>query len=365
MSLVQRSPRGKIPMYNRRMRIALTLLMLQILSRPVAAQWVTQHSGTNARLRGVCAVSEIVAWASGAGGTVLLTTDGGNTWARRIVPDAEELDFRDIEAFSGRLAFVLSIGDGRLSRIYKTIDGGATWTLQHTNTDPKGYLDALAFWDADHGLAVGDPVDGRFVVLASDDGGKTWNRSAAGKMPVALGGEGAFAASGTSLVVQGDRNAWFGTGAGRVFRSTDRGRSWTAFETCIRSGNASSGIFSLMFWSSDAGIAVGGDYKEPGRAGKLCALTSDGGRTWRLPRGPEPAGFRSAVFHFPGSRGPTLFAVGPTGTDRSDDGGESWTKSSGEGFHAASRRDRAAGWAVGENGRIARFDADAQNSPAP
>ena len=87
--------------------------------------------------------------------------------------------------------------------------------LQHTNPDPKGFLDALAFWDADHGLALGDPVEGRFVILATDDGGKTWIRIPPGGMPAALPGEGAFAASGTCLVVQGDRNAWFGTGAGQ------------------------------------------------------------------------------------------------------------------------------------------------------
>ena len=87
-------------------------------------------------------------------------------------------------------------------------------------------------------------------------------------MPAALPGEGAFAASGTCLVVQGDRNAWFGTGGGRVFRSTDRGRSWTVHTTPIRAGNGTSGIFSLAFWDADHGVAVGGDYKEPDRAGQ-------------------------------------------------------------------------------------------------
>jgi hypothetical protein len=158
-------------------------------------------------------------------------------------------------------------------------------------------------------------------------------------------------------VVQGDRKAWFGTGGGRVFRSTDRGRSWTVHRAPIRAGNGSSGIFSLAFWDADHGIAVGGDFKDPGRNEKICALSSDGGRTWRLPRGTGPAGYRSAVVRVPGSPGPTLIAVGPTGTDRSEDGGASWTKLGRDGFHAAAMSTPIAGWAVGEEGRISRFDA--------
>ena len=288
--------------------------------------------------------------------TLVRTVDGGATWSRRLVPDAGHLDFRDIEAVGTLEAYALSIGEGNLSRIYKTTDGGAAWTLQHTNPDPKGFLDALAFWGPEHGLVLGDPVGGCFVIRTTDDGGKTWTGIGPDSMPAALPGEGAFAASGTCLVVEGDRNAWFGTGGGRVFRSTDRGRAWTVHSTPIRTGNASSGIFSLTFWDADHGIAIGGDYKEPDRIDKICALTSDGGRTWRSPRGPEPAGYRSAVIRVPVSPGPTLVAVGPTGADRSDDGGETWKKLGADGFHAAAMKGPKTGWAVGEQGRIARFD---------
>jgi photosystem II stability/assembly factor-like uncharacterized protein len=347
------------------MRLLLTLLVLPILSVPLRAQWVIQASSTSVRLRGVSAIDARVAWASGAGGTVLLTVDGGETWKGRVVPESEGLDFRDVEAINERVAYVLSIGEGNQSRIFKTSDGGRTWVLRHTNSDRKGFLDAIAFWDADHGLALGDPVDGRFVVLTTDDGGKTWTRPAGSGMPAALPGEGAFAASGTCLVVQGTQSAWFGTGGGRVLRSTDRGRTWSVSETPIRAGNGSAGIFSLHFWDAEHGVAVGGDYKEPDRRGKVCALSSDGGRTWRLPKGPEPGGYRSAVTHVPGSPGPTLLAVGPTGTDESNDGGESWTKRSSEGFHALAIRSAKAGWAVGEAGRIARFNGDPQNPRVP
>ena len=324
-----------------------------------------QRTGVTARLRGLSAVNDKVAWASGAAGTVLVTSNGGETWNRRMVEGAEALDFRDIEAFDGQTAYILSIGESDLSRIYKTSDGGATWSLKHTNPDPKGFLDALAFWDESHGLVLGDPVDGKFVILTTDDSGENWKHIAPEGMPAALPGEGAFAASGTCLVVQGTANAWFGTGAGRVFRSTDRGRNWTVHQTPIRAGNGSAGIFSLVFWDAEHGAATGGDFKEPDRAGELCALTSDGGRTWRLPRGTPPSGYRSAVTFLPGSAGPVLLAVGPTGTDRSTDGGENWTKLSGDGFHAATMTRSQAGWAVGEHGRIGRANAGVQSGRTP
>src|SRR5262245_10522400 len=177
-------------------------------------------------------------------------------------------------------------------------------------------------------------------------------------MPPALSGEGAFAASGTCLVVAGGGHAWFGTGrarASRVFRTPDRGRTWTAHETPVRVGTPSSGIFSLAFHDGDHGIAVGGDYKEPDRATQIVALTSDGGQTWRRPAGQEPGGYRSAVAIVPGTRGRNLVAVGPTGTDSSIDGGESWQRLGTTGFNAVAFAGPGAGWAAGD-GVIARFE---------
>jgi photosystem II stability/assembly factor-like uncharacterized protein len=322
------------------------------------AQWTTQLSGRKARFRGLCVVDARVVWASGTQGTVLRTTDGGRDWEARPIPGASDLDVRDIHAVDDRTAYALSIGEGEKSRIYKTSDGGTTWTLQHLNRDPKGFLDALAFWDADHGLAFGDPVDGRFMVLTTDDGGKTLKTIPPEGMPPAMPGEGAFAASGTCVVVSREGRAWFGTGgakASRVFRSTDRGRTWTAHETPVQAGQPSAGIFSLAFGDDERGIAIGGDYKNPGQARHVVALTSDGGRTWRRPDGREPGGYRSAVVIVPGTRGRNVVVVGPTGTDSSTGGGESWQALGTAGFNAVGFAGPDAGWAVGE-GVIARFD---------
>src|SRR5689334_100787 len=142
------------------------LIMLALLAMP---HWTVQTSGVNVRLRGVSAVTENVAWASGAGSTVLRTVDAGATW-QKLTVTSDALDFRDIDAIDAQTAYVLSIGNGPASRIYKTIDAGKTWTLQFKNEDPKAFFDAMSFWDADHGIVFGDSVDGQLYILTTNDG---------------------------------------------------------------------------------------------------------------------------------------------------------------------------------------------------
>src|SRR6476619_3878991 len=132
--------------------------------------WEVPNSGVTARLRGLSAVSPTVAWASGANGTVLRTVDGGVTWQPRPVAGASSLDFRDVDAMSDGIAYILSIGPGEASRIYKTTDGGDHWDLQFQDKDPRVFLDAIAFWDADRGVAVGDSVAGAFFILTTANG---------------------------------------------------------------------------------------------------------------------------------------------------------------------------------------------------
>jgi photosystem II stability/assembly factor-like uncharacterized protein len=289
---------------------------------------------------------------------VIRTVDGGKSWRLRPVPNAAGLDFRDVEAVDSRTAYLLSIGEGDKSRIYKTTDGGDRWALQHTNRDPKGFLDAIAFGDADHGLALGDPVAGRYTILTTDDGGATWTKQPADGIPPALPKEGAFAASGTCLVTQDGRNAWFGTGGGgtsRVFRSRDRGRTWTVHETPLRADSPTSGVFSLAFRDSDHGVVVGGSYDRPDLKGLVAATTDDGGKTWRPVDDQGPGGYRSAVALVSRRDSHRYVAVGPSGSDLTIDGGRTWAPLGMLGFHAVGFAGPDAGWAVGEDGRIAKY----------
>jgi photosystem II stability/assembly factor-like uncharacterized protein len=341
--------------------LSFVMLLCSLVSVDVAlAQWKTQESGTSVRFRGVSAVNSMVAWASGDKGTVARTVDGGATWRASVVPGAEALDFRDVDAFDAETAYVLAIGTGDKSRIYKTTDGGKQWRLQFTNSNPKAFFDAMAFWDKDHGIAVSDPVDGRFLIIKTRDGGATWQQMPAEAMPPALAGEGAFAASGTCITVQGKSNVWFGTGGGaqaRVFRSTNGGQTWTASPTPLISGRPPTGIFSIAFKDGKNGVVVGGDYEKETDATGNVAVTKDGGQTWELITKSSPAGYRSCVLYVPGTVAPTLIAVGPQGADYSLDNGRSWTSLGPVGFHSASFAGATgAGWAVGEKGLIAKYD---------
>ena len=322
---------------------------------PAAYRWEPQASGVTARLRGVSAVSERVAWASGAGGTVVRTADGGKTWTTLPVPDAAALDFRDVDAISATTAYILSIGTGAASRIYKTTDAGGTWHLQFTNAEPKGFFDAMAFWDDRRGLAMGDSIDGRFDIVRTMDGGRTWARIPPGSLPPALANEGAFAGSGTNVAVLPGGHAWIGTGAAercRVLHTSDYGATWTVAETPV-AASPSAGIFSIAFRDPRHGMTAGGDYRKEQDAVKNAAFTADSGRTWTPVTG--LGGFRSVVAAMPGSPA-SWIAVGPLGADVSTDDGRSWTPVDGAGYHAfAFARSGRAAWGVGERGRIGKL----------
>src|ERR1051326_2755286 len=331
---------------------AAALFSITLVLAQLACGQKPQNSGVDVQLRGISAVSDKVAWASGAKGTVLRTVDGGATWERLEIVGGGALDFRDIQAFDQNTAFVLSIGPGDQSRIYKTADGGKIWQRQFTNSDPKAFYDCFAFWDSTHGIAVSDSVDGKFPLIATTDG-MNWNPVATKKMPAALPNEGAFAASGTCIATFGKNDVWFGTGApsARVFHSADRGKNWTVAETRIVHGAATQGVFSLAFWTAKDGVAVGGDYKEPGKGEKTAAFTHDGGKTWTLAANP-PLGYRSAVAV---GAAHTLVAVGTSGADISHDSGASWSPVFKEDLNALALIGNS-GWAVGPNGRIVAID---------
>ena len=341
------------------MRAAVLLIgfftLLPQVPRTPPVSWQTQLSGVTVRLRGVSAVSPTIAWASGANGTVLRTMDGGRTWTPRRVPGAETLDFRDIDAMSDRVAYVLSIGPGESSRIYKTRDGGAEWTLQFENADAKVFLDAMAFVDETQGYAFSDAVDGRLVVLVTNNGGRAWERVADDRLPAALPGEGAFAASGTNVAVVGREHVWIGTSTSRVIRSTDGGRTWTASNTPIATSQAT-GIFSIAFRDVQHGVVVGGNYRQEAEAVDNVAVTSDGGATWTLVNRRGLSGFRSVVAWVPAAGDQALIAIGPSGSDWSSDMGQTWTPVPGEGFDTVSLAPHAiVGWAAGSGGRIAKL----------
>jgi photosystem II stability/assembly factor-like uncharacterized protein len=334
-------------------------IALLFLAGPSAAvaQWTYVPGGTTAELRGLSAVSDRVVWASGTRGTVVRSTDGGRTWVADTVPGATSLDFRAVHALNDGAAFIASAGEAEkgLARIFATGDAGRHWNLVYS-TDQKGvFLDAIAFWDVQHGIALSDPVDERFVILLTSDGGRTWVRVPPENLPRVLPGEAAFAASGSSLALQGRSDVWLGTGGGgraRVMHSADRGRTWSVTDAPIHSGGGASGLFSLAFFDRRRGAAVGGDYTMPRLAAQSVALTYDAGRTW-FPAKSPPAAYLSGV-SYAGSAD-RLVAVGLAGTFVSRDSGQTWTQTDSIALNSVRFSGRT-GFAVGPRGRVARTD---------
>jgi photosystem II stability/assembly factor-like uncharacterized protein len=357
--------------------VALVVTSLAIASGGgTTLSWQLTPTGSTARLRGLSAIDRNVAWASGSAGTVLRTVNRGATFSSVGPPGTAALQFRDIEAFGRDRAVIMSIGNGGDSRIYWTEDAGAQWTLGFQNDDPNAFYDCMAFFDRKHGLALSDPVNGKFRIISTSDGGRSWSVVNA-DMPPALADEFAFAASGQCLVTVDDQHghrgkghdkkwgrwahrghgddrggeAWFATGGGaqsRVFRTKDGGKTWKVSATPIPSG-PSSGIFALAFRDAKHGLAVGGDFLDPPVTPNHMALTSDGGKSWTTVTN-APNRYRSGAHWIDDS---AALVVGPSGSNVSFDRGRTWTQFDTGSFDTVDCARGHACWAAGEQGRVA------------
>ncbi len=353
------------------MKILLGIALIIVTSQIASAQWIKQTVNTTASFRGLSVVSEKVIWASGTGGTVIRTIDGGKKWDAIQVPDAAKLDFRDIEAFDEKVAYILSIGNGESSRIYKTTDGGKTWKEQFRNKNEKAFFDAIACWDSKNCIAMSDPVDNRFVLIETKNGGASWTPIDTSKMPATKDGEAAFAASGTCLITQGKNNAFLVTGgnAARVFKSMDRGKTWAVYDTPMIKGTPGSGIFSIAMLDDKNGVIVGGNYEKPDEVSMNFAFTLDWDRPPKafdpIPKGDQTKyrgswaeaknwmnGYRSSVAYVDAT---TIIAVGPTGTDVSSEYGLTVKKIGDEDLNAVAAKGTKAVWAVGSKGLVVKF----------
>jgi photosystem II stability/assembly factor-like uncharacterized protein len=337
-----------------------------------------QNSNTTALLIAVSPVDENIVWAVGTNSTYVVTTNGGNTWRTGIVPtgNSNDVQLRDVQGVSDQIAYAMAIGNYPTDfAIYKTQDGGHTWTQEFDNTLVGAFYDCMAFWTPTNGIAHSDSVNGVFPDLRTTDG-VTW-QSIANNMPPALPGEASFSSSGTCVATQGTGNAWIATGGSsiaRILATTDGGNTWAAYDTPLHS-SPSAGGFTVAFRDASNGILGGGDLGAVNASSAAqTAASHDGGHTWQLTNRP-PVGYPvfglaylSNTTGFGGQRHLCACGAkrGPTDYSRyvvvtADVGGAAWTPDEGTtwnalpgvtGYWAVAFANPQNGWMVGLNGTI-------------
>jgi photosystem II stability/assembly factor-like uncharacterized protein len=356
---------------------------------PAPTPWQMQESGTAAGLRGIDSVDGTVAWASGTGGTVLRTIDGGAHWTKCVVPDGEKdgatLDFRGVQARDANTAIVMASGKGILSRLYKTIDGCKTWKMLFQNPEsPNGFFDSFRIFNfrmtrnqvqttERFGFLLGDPVNGKFAIYESRDGGDSWTRIPDDDLSASAKESGAFAASNSCISGFGGRSFGIvvndGLGAS-ILRLMYSGAAWLddpptltrhwsrRVALPIAVGSESAGPFSLSMISRPPplgtpgpflfAVVVDGDYLKPNESTGTAAWSADGGEHWTASTTP-PHGFRSAVQWSDDLK--VWITVGTNGSDVSRDDGKTWQPLDNGNWNALSLP-----FVVGPNGRIARLN---------
>ena len=341
---------------------ALSVFML-VAFGSAQGQWEMQASNSTASFRGIHSVDGSVAWASGTDGTILRTEDGGSHWLKCATPPgAGDLDFRGVWAWDANTAIAMSAGPGGQSRLYKTTDGCVHWTQERQNSEKDGFWDAVGFQkqvsgtagDQKTGVLVGDPVRGRFYteVLIPGHGWAVDVDSC-----TAAQGEGAFAASNSSVFVFGSGRFILVTGGKLGARAVlspllaynDGTRDCLAVWLPLAAGADSTGAFSVDFRDAKHGVVVGGDYKKPDNPSSTAAWTADGGRHWRAASKP-PHGYRSAVAW--DAEAKVWIAAGSNGSDISRDDGKTWQHLDDGNWNALSPP-----YVVGPKGRIAKLRA--------
>lgn len=310
-------------------------------------------NGMKTSIRGLSVVNDNIIWVSGSNGTVGKSSNGGKNWKWFTVKGFEKTDFRDIEAFDASTAIIMGIAEP--AYILKTIDGGETWKVVYENKTKGMFLDAMEFWNEQAGIIVGDPINGRFFVTRTFDGGSTWQDIPLDKRPVADSGEACFAASGTNIRALDKDEAVFVSG-GLISRLYKRDEV-IALPPIIQ-GKETTGANSVSVWDHNKKnggkkmIVVGGDFNADSSQEKNCVISNDGGKTWQVPNTP-PHGYRSCVEFVSKT---DVFSCGLNGVDYSANGGKDWNWISKEGFHVC--RIAKTGTSIflaGGNGKIGKI----------
>jgi photosystem II stability/assembly factor-like uncharacterized protein len=240
------------------------------------------------------------------------------------------------------------MSSGTPALVLKTTDGGKSWQEKYRKTDTTYFFDAMDFINEHHGYILGDPIDNKFLLMETQDGGKTWTNLK--NTPVALLKEAAFAASGTCLRIHdGNLNIVSGGKNSRLIMQSLITNTWNYTDLPIIHGKSSQGAFSLAI-GKKVGVIVGGDYENDRKTDSVATIHRN--TTFNAPE-KEPAGFQSCVEYI---KDDIFLSTGTPGSNITIDGGKTWTNIDGTSFNVCSKAKRGKMILLaGNDGKIAIF----------
>lgn len=273
-------------------------------------------------IRAIAIDADKVYYAANKSRVGFINLKDNSKFERKINKDSLDIEFRSIAVTANAVCIINVANPAFMFRFSKDL---IQKQLVYEEKNEKVFYDSMQFWNDKEGIALSDPTANCLSILLTNDRGKTWHKSTCDGLPKMNEGEAAFAASNTNIIIKGT-NTWVVSGGkkSRVFYSSDKGISWKVYETPIVQGEAMTGIFTADFYNDKIGFIAGGNYEKPNQNFQNKALTTDGGKTWKLVAENLGFGYASCIQFIPNSNGKGLVCVGSTGIFYSNDTGTSW-----------------------------------------
>ena len=288
--------------------------------------WSVLSSGTSQSLYGISPLTSNNAISVGDNQTLVKTSNQGTMWTSQIL--GSSFFARCLEFTSSTVGFAGGSDGGSVQYIYKTIDGGLSWSIVKTGTPAAIY--GISFLDASTGYAVCSSPGTSFIYKTTD-GGSSWG---------SLGNSGISNWMKQIKAIDANNVICVGTG-GKIQRSSDGGTNWTT------SNNGTYDLTGISFPTSSIGYICG-------FGGKIMK-SIDGGNSWNTLSIASSMNFYSIDF-IDVNRG---FVVGQNGAIfYTSDAGATWTsQTSGTSniLIAVNFYDQNLGYACGTNGTILKY----------
>jgi hypothetical protein len=309
-------------------KIVCFLLFVIMMSTEFSqAQWTLQNDSLffAAGIKNISIVNSNVVWALAYNGAqpnkqtryFTRTINGGSLWkadsihTTPAVPPDQGIG--NIIGISADTAWISTFSPTGISigGIYRTNDGGLTWTNQTTAAfNISSFPDFVYFWDKNHGIAFGDPNPSTFEIYTTTDGGTTWVLVPSGNLPAPQAGE-YGTVSGYSII---GSTVWEVTTSGRILKSTDMGLHWT-----IATILANKQVSRPVFKDANNGLCPAGLKND------TLMRTTDGGLTWNHVN--VTGSYLKTDLCYAGGTNPMYVCVSvntPLGTSYSTDDGTTW-----------------------------------------